>query len=181
MTDRFDDCLAFVLQWEGSKFTNDPDDRGGATRYGIIQREYDSYRKSLGLDPQSVEFITDYEVGEIYRHSYWDRVNADTLPEPLDLFMFDSAVQHGPKKAIQFLQRALGITDDGVIGRQTMTSVREDVLSGALAALLVLAISARRAFYDAIVKNDSTQKKWRKGWENRLLSLQDSIDKTMEA
>jgi lysozyme family protein len=35
--ERFEFSLRFVLKWEGSEFTNDPDDHGGATRFGITQ------------------------------------------------------------------------------------------------------------------------------------------------
>jgi lysozyme family protein len=44
----FGRALAFVLKVEGG-YTNDPEDRGGATNKGILQRVYDIYRKAEGL------------------------------------------------------------------------------------------------------------------------------------
>lgn len=44
----FEACLPFVLKEEGG-YSNTPGDHGGATNYGIIQREYNAYRDKKGL------------------------------------------------------------------------------------------------------------------------------------
>ena len=43
-SDNFERCLAITLKWEGG-YSNHPDDPGGPTMRGIIQREYDAWRK----------------------------------------------------------------------------------------------------------------------------------------
>jgi len=49
----FATCLGKVLKHEGG-YVNHPKDPGGATNKGVIQRTYDTWRKSMGLAPRSV-------------------------------------------------------------------------------------------------------------------------------
>lgn len=171
MTTRFDTCLQFVLAREGG-FVNDPHDRGGATNKGITQAVYDLWRKEHGLEPRSVAEIDDEEVATIYRAKYWESSRCGTLPEPIDLFVFDSAVQHGPRKAIQFLQRSMGVTDTGYFGPLTMTALRRETEAGEVRMLAQACMAHRREFYDAIVKYDPTQGRFANGWANRMEALE---------
>lgn len=165
---RFDDCLAFVLKAEGGK-SDDPTDRGGRTNKGIIQREYDAWCRSHGRQPQDVWNITDEEVAAIYKQNYWDACSCSRLPVPVDMVVFDSAVQHGARKAIQLLQRALCVADDGVIGRDTMSALDEE--AGREHDLARDVIAARRDYYDAIVAAHPEQVKFINGWKNRVANL----------
>jgi lysozyme family protein len=114
----------FPNDWGNPKnFSNDAHDPGGATMCGIIQREYDVYRKSKGLPVQDVRLISHDEGADIYYNSYW-------LPEcpklgiGLDLSFFDEAVNAGPSAATRILQRAIGIPSDGLWGPQTDAVVK---------------------------------------------------------
>ncbi len=104
--ERFFKCLQFILKWEGG-YSNHPNDPGGKTNKGITQRVYDLYRTSKKLPRRDVRFISDDEVREIYFHKYWVRAHAGDLPAPLDLVVFDTAVNCGVGTAIRFLQQAL--------------------------------------------------------------------------
>src|SRR5882762_7427948 len=105
---------------------DDPQDPGGRTSRGIIQREYDAYRRRKGLPPQDVWKASESEIAEIYRVQYWDAVQGDELPAGVDMFVFDGAVNSGHKQSIKWLQRALGITADGVIGQVTLDALEAD-------------------------------------------------------
>lgn len=119
---RFIACLAQTLKWEGG-YSNDKYDPGGATMKGIIQREYDAYRKRAGKPKQSVRNITDEEVEYIYFNSYWDEVRADELPAGVDEVVFDFGVNSGTVTSIKGLQRCLGVAVDGQIGQETLHAV----------------------------------------------------------
>ncbi len=56
MNPDFQRALTFVLKAEGG-YTNHPSDRGGPTNKGILQREYDNYRRAEGLPPADVRDI----------------------------------------------------------------------------------------------------------------------------
>lgn len=170
-TARFETSLRFVLKWEGSRFTNDPDDHGGATRYGIIQREYDRYRDRRHLQIRSVELISLDEVRDIYRREYWDAVQGDRMPLSLDLVMFDSGVLMGVGRAIRILQQSLKIAVSGDLDKSTF-----DALGTAdIDALVVDFLNNREGRLRGIVEKDQTQAKFLKGWLNRLNDLRQTV------
>jgi len=105
-------CLAETLKWEGG-WSNESHDPGGPTMRGIIQREYDAYRKRKGAPIRSVRLIVDDELQEIYKAGYWDPVRAEELPPGVDLVMFDYAVNSGPGRAIMSAQHAMGMPVNG--------------------------------------------------------------------
>lgn len=170
----FDIGLKQVLKWEGSKFTNDPNDRGGATRYGIIQTVYDTYRIRKGVQTDTVKNIEMTEVSDIYYGSYWIVGKCDKLPAKLSICHFDATVNHGSGNSAKFLQRALGVTVDGKVGPNTLNKANSMNVEDTIAKYL----SARIDFYHAIVDNDPSQAKWLKGWLNRVADL-DKLLKTV--
>lgn len=114
---QFELCLPFTLTEEGGN-SDDPHDPGGRTHKGIIQREYDRYRRSKGLPLQSDYLMSDDEVREIYWTEYW-LPHCPTLAPGIDLSYFDNCVNEGPLQANRLLQRALHIPADGVWGPAT--------------------------------------------------------------
>ena len=101
----FEKSLKYVLVSEGG-WTNDPHDPGGATMYGIIQREYDAYCARHGLPKQSVRYITVAQRADIYKTEYWDALNCDALPNGVDYCVFDAGVNSGVARAKQWRAQA---------------------------------------------------------------------------
>lgn len=113
----FDTAFDLVVTHEGG-FSNHPDDPGGATMYGIteaVAREngYTGAMKDLTLDFAK----------SVYRKKYWDACRCDQMPDPIRYPLFDAAVNSGPGQAIKWLQLAVGVKADGVIGPITQQSV----------------------------------------------------------
>lgn len=128
---RFLACMPFVLKEEGG-YSNDKHDSGGMTMHGIIQREYDKFRKSKGLPTQWVKNISIDEQNEIYWTEYW-LPHCPLLPAGLDLSFFNIAVNAGPGRAVHLLQQALGIGADGNWGPQTnaaVVGIKPEAVSG---------------------------------------------------
>ncbi|WP_316214877.1 glycoside hydrolase family 108 protein [Bradyrhizobium sp. SZCCHNR2035] len=115
----FERCLRRVLGSEG-RYSNHPADPGGATMWGITQRDYDAYRRLKGQPPRDVRLITIAERNEIYRKKYWNGARCDELPDGVDYCVFDGAVNSGVAQSVKWLQRALGVKDDGDIGDHTL-------------------------------------------------------------
>lgn len=158
--------LKFTLQWEGG-YVNDPADPGGATNCGITQSVYDAWRASNKQAKQPVRQATAGEVEAIYRARYWDACRCGDLPEPVDMIVFDTAVNCGVSRACKWLQEAAGVTADGDIGPKTIVAVK-----AANAAELATRIAAlRAAHYDKCVRDNPKLVKFAKGWANRLSSL----------
>ncbi len=169
---RFDYCLAFVTgpDIEGG-LSNHKADRGGLTNHGVTQKTYNEYRKNAGLSPRSVTGITSDEVTAIYRTKYWNVAKCGVMPAPLDLYVFDAAVNHGPARAVKLLQRALGEDDDGQVGPVTVGALQEEVAAGQLPELCRNYLATRQDFYDQIIENDPSQQVFANGWSNRLEHL----------
>lgn len=134
MKQNFARSLAYLLKTEGG-FSNDPRDPGGATNHGITQREYDAWRHRQGEPLQSVARIGGEEVIAIYKGDYWDKVSGDLLPSGVDYCVFDFAVNSGIIRAIHFLQHALGVVADGIIGPKTLAAANADAPVHLIAAL----------------------------------------------
>lgn len=169
---RFEQCLKFVLTWEGG-YVHHRFDRGGATNQGITQRTYDEWRESKDLPLQPAGFMEQSERDSIYRERYWGPVRGEQLPPPVDLVVFDSAVNCGPGTAARWLQRAVGAKPDGIVGARTLEAV------GKRDALIVAyeVIRQRRGYYAKIVEQDPTQAVFAHGWENRVAALEKEMRK----
>lgn len=114
--------LKLVLVHEGG-FVNDPQDPGGATNKGITQKTYDAWRLGEGLPKRSVVNLNFWETTEIYRNGYWNKIEGDELPKGVDYCVFDFCVNSGIDRASKYLQRVVGVADDGRIGPQTLSAL----------------------------------------------------------
>ena len=106
-SNNFERCLAITLKWEGG-YSNHPDDPGGPTMRGIIQREYDTWRRKHGKRLRPVRQIEEDELQAIYRNEYWDAMGCEELPTGFDLCVFDAAVNSGVGRARQWMEAIPG-------------------------------------------------------------------------
>lgn len=110
----FDEAFTKLMGHEGD-FSDHPSDPGGATRFGVTQR----VARANGYTGDMRNFPV-FEAKLIYRASYWDACRCDELPDAARFDVFDGAVNSGVGQSIKWLQRAVGTTDDGVIGMKTL-------------------------------------------------------------
>lgn len=109
---------------------NDPDDPGGATRYGVTLATL----RRLGRDLDGDGAVTAADLGRltvdqaaaIFVEHYYRRPRIDALPEPVQPSVFDMYVNAGAN-AVKLLQRLLSemgqpVADDGVIGPLTLAA-----------------------------------------------------------
>jgi len=178
---RFDYCLAFVLRAEGG-FSNHRADRGGTTNHGVTQKTYDTFRRNAGLSLRSVKLITSDEVRGVYRTMYWNVAKCGVLPPPLDLYVFDFAVNSGPGRAVKTLQGLLGVGADGALGPVSIAALQEDVAAGRLPELCNNYLAARLDFYldvadgadDILDMDTDEQAVFLQGWRNRIEHLRNA-------
>ncbi len=153
--------LAAVLKSEGGN-DDDPEDHGGRTSRGIIQREYDAWRRLKGMAIADVWKASDAEVETIYHEEYWAPY-CDLLPTGADYLLFNMNVNAGPTRGAIILQRALGVNADGRIGPIT----KEAALRANPVALVNAYSAQSKAFYLSL-----HQPKFTKGWLNRVKFVQ---------
>ena len=161
MNDKFQKAMAFVREAEGGYY-NHPNDPGGETMYGITKRDYPD------LD---IKNLSREKADEIFYNDYWSMSVADQLPEPAYISYFDSVVNTGRKQANKFLQRALGVVADGVVGPVTLKAVGNAHATD----LANNIIDQRQSFYDKLAESKPKLKVFLKGWTNRNNNLRKYI------
>lgn len=142
---RYVRCFEFTHREEGGladrPATADP---GGITNYGLSLR----FARGLGtsfdldgdgdVDRDDIILVTPEHTRWAFREMFWRPIHGDRLWPGLDLMAFDMAVHSGAPRATRFMQRALGVTADGVIGPQTLNAIaaarRDDARKSAILA-----------------------------------------------
>lgn len=148
----FDTAVAFTLKEEGgATITNDPHDPGGLTKYGISKRAHPD------LDIVS---LTEDDAKQIYQEHYWDVFPMDDLPDRVAFILFDTAVNLGCDRAAKLLQRACGLTEDGIIGKATVNAAQNATIPERFMA-------ERIKFYMAL----NTFGLYGTGWTRRVIRL----------
>lgn len=108
MTD-FDTAIERVLGIEAG-YVNDPKDPGGETKWGISKQSYPD---------EDIKNLSRERAKWIYHTDFWSRIHADELPDGVAYQVLDFAVHSGIETAVRYLQRALGVVDDGHWGPVT--------------------------------------------------------------
>ncbi len=121
-----DEITQQIIKREGG-YVNDPDDPGGATKYGVTL----ATMQRLGLDVNAdgrinrrdVRALTRAQAADIFKQQYFDAANIGLLPEALQPSVYDMNVNAGANAA-KILQRLLGefgypTLADGAIGPNT--------------------------------------------------------------
>jgi lysozyme family protein len=163
MADIIDDI---IRREGGSKTTNDPDDSGGRTQYGISERAH----PEAWADGK----VTYQEARSIYEKIYILAEKFNLLPNFLKHQVVDHGVPSGPDTVARMLQQVLGVTADGVIGPKTLEAI-EKYPGGKLfgievpgSVLLNLAFrDARILHYATIAKRRPKDLKYLLGWIKR--------------
>lgn len=153
----FDLAFDALLGHEGG-YVDNPQDPGGATRWGVTER----VARAHGYAGDMREFPVE-RAKQIARREYWDAVQADQLPAPLRYAVFDAAYNSGPTQATRWLQGALEVKADGVIGTQTRLAAQQCAPDRVRAQML----GARLEFMTTL----PTWRTFGKGWARRIAAL----------
>jgi lysozyme family protein len=196
---RFDTAVSKLLGIEGG-YVNHRFDKGGATKFGISLRFLksegliDLNRDGFAdfdldfdgdIDGADVRALSVADAKILYHQCFWQRDGIENLPKPLGEAVFDQAVNGGSHAAKKMLQQAINlclaksqsapaqITVDGQIGTRTLQAMNWVLAWGNLRMLALIdayrLVVANR--YRAIVKNDSSQAVFLKGWLRRANKL----------
>ena len=136
-------------------YVNDPRDPGGETNWGVTKRtaQANGYTGNM-------KTMTRQQAYEIYRRAFWLRYNCEQMPDAVAYQFFDAAVNHGFGNASRMLQRAVGVLDDGIIGKYSLEAINRNPISDTLMVLN----GERLNFYTRLKSFD----RFGKGWVNRV-------------
>ena len=97
MTGRFEhEIIPWLFKWEGTTFENDPDDPGGATKFGIDQRSHPSV---------NIQDLTYNQAVSIYWDEYL-RNHCDQYHVPMDWVFFNCCVNCGGGRAQKLMRES---------------------------------------------------------------------------
>lgn len=108
----FNKSMVRILGHEGG-YVNDPTDPGGETKWGISKRSYPNV---------SIASLTQEDAVEIYKKDFWLPLQGDRFHDGVAYQLLDSAVNSGIAQSIRFLQRAIGVADDGRFGPMSLAA-----------------------------------------------------------
>jgi lysozyme family protein len=178
----FDLAMPVVLSHEGG-ISLDPDDPGGATKYGISLRFLHGLADKSNQDHRDVDFNGDGHVdtddirslkqedaAAIYRRQFWDRFRYGRIhAQCIATKLFSLSVNmgfHAAHCCIQNAVRAASTKElvvDGVIGHKSI-----DAINKANPAILLAALKSEAAGkYRIIADRNPKLRKYLKGWLNR--------------
>lgn len=146
----FDTAFHRLIGAEGG-YSNDPNDPGGETNWGISKRSYPHI---------NIRDLTREQAKEIYRTDFWLRINADALPDGVAFQLFDFAVNSGIETAVRYFQRALGVADDGHWG-----PVSQQATNSASETDMIMMLNAERLDFMTRLKNWPNASR---GWARRI-------------
>lgn len=168
---QFDIAYPLTSMHEGG-YVNDPTDRGGETYAGITRKNFPTWPGWATVDavkPKTKQIIPSLaaEVKEFYRVNFWNRHGlSGIMSQKIANAIYDWNVNSGAP-AIKSIQRLAGVTDDGVLGMQSVKAINACNEQETLSKY----IDDRIAFYKLIVEKDPKQKKFLTGWVNRAKSF----------
>lgn len=128
----FDLAVNKTLKFEGG-YTNNPNDSGKATNYGITIGVMQGFGLDYDLDHDGdvddtdVKLLTVAQAKDIYKKLYWDGDNINS--QPIAEKHFDMSVNMGVVTANKYLQQACerrgipSIVCDGVLGPKSIAAI----------------------------------------------------------
>lgn len=150
----FEVAIDELLLQEGG-YVNDPQDRGGETKYGISKKSFPHV---------DIASLTVEEAKNIYRQVYWqfEAVESQAVANKL----LSMSVHFGLSRAVRLLQSIVHVNNDGIFGAKTLNATNLQYPPILIQELRI----ASAVRYAMIVSSDTSQLKYINGWMRRALS-----------
>ena len=185
----YDVAYDITLAHEGG-YDNDPDDAGGETYKGVARKFYPTWAGWAIIDaakeepnfPESLKdnIVLDSMIREFYKINYWNRIGGDDLSEQLLANeLFDTGVNMGVSRAVEFLQKALNVLnrsgklyddigEDGKFGNDTINALSAYLSTDSVNLLLKIINVLQGMHYVNYMTKNPTQEKYARGWFARV-------------
>lgn len=175
-----DDVIEHTIGLEGN-YSNHPQDRGGPTRFGIIEKTARAYGYKGDMKVFPRELAKEIYLAQYFLEPHFDRIA--TVSEPIAAELFDTSVNCGTGFTKPLIQQALNllnreqadykdIVEDGIIGNGTVAALKAYIAKrGAKgeAVMVKLLNIMQGARYIEITKARPANELFLTGWlENRI-------------
>jgi lysozyme family protein len=175
MTNRFLKFIKVVKKLENGStvngYVNDPVDAGGETVSGVTRKNYPSIKIWQSLDKLDIAAKKRYEpteeewkeIDQVFYTNYYVPLKIENFTnEQLALQVFDTGINAGINRSARILQEVSKVTQDGIIGINTLTAANSNPNT------LELFKERRKSFYNNLVVSKPSNQRFIKGWLNRV-------------
>lgn len=177
--DKVNFLIKMVLKHEGG-YANIKGDSGGETYMGIAKNSHPNWRGWKILDQYKPlkrnQIIDDKELNtlvyDVYEDDYYNPLKIYKINDlMISAHLMCHGVNAGNKSAAKLIQKSINnvyctnISVDGIIGSNTLKYIN---MQDKIVDLANEFIKQRETFYNNIVKSKPSQKKFLKGWLNRI-------------
>jgi lysozyme family protein len=153
-----------ILVREGGEVAP-PDRSGRISRWGITAKVLADYRHQPDVSDDEIKNLSATEARAIYKQEFIYAPSFHMLgSDELRAVLVDYGVNSGPERAVRALQHVLGLSEDGIIGGETVHAA--NIKDGSRLAGKVLA--QRQRFVCGLVVKDPTQLGNLVGWTERV-------------
>lgn len=160
-------ALQFSLKWEvgidkktgqlreDGGYTDDPTDRGGATKWGVSEKAHPELAPISDLTFEDACNVYYKDYWQVYNHFLGFPLDLDEVPLDLAVTIFDTGVNLGPRRAYGFW-------------RVSVDQKAKDLTKAML--------GLRDKYYFDLVTLHADQKRFYNGWVNRMNDLKKYVD-----
>lgn len=171
----FEKIFNYLIYVEGG-YTDDKYDKGGKTKYGIIEEEARKYGYKGHMKDLTLELAKEIYFKKYYKKNRLEEIDNDEVALSICDWTVNSGAW-GLKKAQQTLNElGYNLVVDGIFGTKTLQALNTVDVN----KFLELYHEKQRLFYNNIVKRNPTQKKFLKGWLNRVDRKENYLANNME-
>lgn len=161
-----------LVKWEGAEYEDVDGDSGGPTKFGVILSEWikEGYDKDGDNDIDKFDLmkINADDAIKIAKTHYWDQFKADNInSQSVAEIVVDGGYNQGLGYTEPMLQKLVGVTPDGIIGKGTLAAIN----SKNPKQLFDQIKQERINRYNLIVQKYPKNKKFLNGWMNRINSF----------
>ena len=162
--DRFEKIFDYLLKVEGG-YSDDKNDKGGKTKYGIIETEARDFGYKGNMQDLTKDFAKNIYLKKYYLGNKLEKVVNDKVALSICDWAVNSG-RNGIKNAQMALNRIAGtnLEVDGIIGNKTLEALNTVDPE----KFLEVYHNLQRIYYKGKVEADRTQERFLTGWLNRV-------------
>ena len=166
----FKGILAKTLKLEGGK-VNDKADRGGQTNLGITLDTFKRYaQKLLSIEGTSanLDHLQPCQAAKLYEVAYWEKFGANQIEDAqIAELYYDTAVNGGGNAVLRSTLADFGISKS----KNPKSDLNKIVMKYGAEFVFEIFKDERIDRYERIAAENPSQKKFLKGWKNRVNSF----------
>lgn len=161
--DRFEKIFDYLLKVEGG-YSDDKYDKGGKTKYGIIEEEARKFGYKGDMQDLTKDFAKNIYLKKYYLGNKLDKVVNDKVALSVCDFIVNGGAWGAKKAQAALNELGFDLRVDGILGEKSLAALNEVDE----AKFLEKYHNLQRRFYRVIVANKPSQKVFLKGWLNRV-------------